>query len=463
MDGDLRFVEVHGTRVGYQTHGSGDIDIVYSPGLASHLDMTMEQPRYRHFVEGLTQYGRVIRFDRRGTGISDSTRADTPGSWELWVDDLTAVLDDAASAHAVLVATNDAGAPGLLFAASQPSRIRALVLFNTTARFTSAPDYPEGHPPEVIDLVAGALREMWGTEASVGLLAPSLQADAPFSRWYTRFQRAACTPTAMADSILGILHLDARHVLSEIHCPTLVMHRSDYTTVPPAQGRFLAEHIADAEYVEIPGTDAPIYTQGLDDSVARIGAFLGASPRPADDGRQFATVLFSDIVSSTERAAAEGDSRWHRLLDAHDTASRGAVSTWGGKFIKSTGDGILATFDSPSRAIHAAIAIREDVGAVGLDVCLGLHAGPIIVRQDGDVGGLAVHAAARVMSKAGPGEVLVSDSVAYLVAEPNITFEERGRHELKGLPEPVELFAALTNATPRSPSGGTSAHASADS
>lgn len=440
MDGAPRFVEVHGARVGYETHGSGDIDIVYSPGLASHLDMTMEQSRYRHLVEGLTQFGRVIRFDRRGTGISDAAHVDTHDSWELWVDDLGAVLDDAGSAQAVVIATNDAGAPALLFAATQPSRTQALVLFNTTSRFTAAPDYPEGHPADAIDFVTGALREMWGTEAAVGLLAPSLQSDAPFSRWYTRFQRAACTPAAMADSILGVLNLDARHVLPEIHCPTLVLHRSDYLTVPTAQGKFLADRIPNAEYVEIPGADAPIYTQGLDDSVRRIGAFLGASARPADDGRQFATVLFSDIVSSTERAAAEGDSAWHHLLDAHDTASRGAVSTWGGKFIKSTGDGVLATFDSPSRAIRAAWAIRRDVHAVGLDVCVGLHAGPIIVRQDGDVGGLAVHAAARVMSKAGPREVWASDSVVRLVSDPDITFTACGPYDLKGLPEPVPLY-----------------------
>lgn len=441
MDVGPRFVEVHGARVGYEVHGEGDLDIVYSPGLASHLDMTMEQPRYRHFVEGLTQYGRVIRFDRRGTGISDPIHVDAADSWELWVDDLRAVLDDAVSEHAAIIATNDAGAPALLYAATHPSRTQALVLFNTSARFTTAPDYPEGHPPEVAPFVFEALREMWGTEAAVGLLAPSLQSDASFSRWYTRFQRAACTPNALAESVLGILNVDARHVLSEIRCPTLVLHRADYTTVPAAQGRYLADNIAGAEFVEVPGTDAPIYTQGLDDMVARIGAFLGTSPRPVDDGRQFATVLFTDIVSSTERAAAEGDQAWHHLLDEHDAAARGAVASHGGAFIKSTGDGILATFDSPLRAITAATAIREGVRAVGLDVRVGLHAGPIIIRHDGDVGGLAVHAAARVMSKAGAGEIWVSDTVTGLVTDPDVSFDERGTHELKGLPEPVNLFS----------------------
>lgn len=251
----------------------------------------------------------------------------------------------------------------------------------------------------------------------------------------------------MSESVLRILNTDARHVLPEIHCPTLVLHRRDYGTVPAAQGAYLAANIAGAEYVEVPGSDAPIYTEGLDEMVALIGAFLGTSPRPVDDGRQFATVLFTDIVSSTERAAAEGDQAWHQLLDAHDAASRGAVFGCGGTFIKSTGDGILATFDSPSRAIQAARAIRDDVRAVGLDVCVGLHAGPIIVRHDGDVGGLAVHAAARVMSKAGAGEIWASDAITGLVTDPDVSFDERGLHALKGLAEPVPLFEVLAAPT----------------
>lgn len=435
------FVSVGGSRVAYQVHGDGDLDIAYSPGLASHLDMTFEQPRYRRYIESLSRYGRVIRFDRRGTGISDPEPAESAESWELWADDLAAVLDDAGSVQAAIIATNDAGGAAMLFAASNPERVRALVLFNTCARFTAAPDYPEGHPPEMAELVAGAIRTMWGTEDSVGLLAPSLVADEPFRRWYSRFQRAANSPGAMADNMSRLLRMDARHVLPEIQCPTLVIHRADYGTIPPSQGRYMVAHIPNGTYLEVPGADAPIYTQGMEAMVDEIGAFLGRTPRAAADDRQFSTVLFTDVVSSTERAAEVGDHAWHRLLDDHDATTRSAVLASGGRFIKSTGDGVLATFDAPSRAVQSARAIRNGVRAIGLDVRVGLHAGPIVVRQDGDIGGLAVHAAARIMSKAGVGELWASSSVAGLVTDPDVTFSDRGPHELKGVPGTQQLFS----------------------
>ena len=433
------FASVGGSRVAYQVHGDGDLDIAYSPGLASHLDMTFEQPRYRRYIEALGRYGRVIRFDRRGTGISDPAPAGSAESWEMWAEDLGAVLADAGSAHAAIIATNDAGGAAMLFAATHPELVQALVLFNTSARFTVGPDYPEGHPAEVAQFVAEAVRTTWGTDDSVGLLAPSLAADESFRRWYTRFQRAASSPTTMAESMSRVLRMDARHVLGEIQCPTLVIHRADYATIPAQQGRYMAAHIPNATYLEVPGADAPIYTQGMEAIVEEIGAFLGRNPSPPDDDRQFCTVLFTDIVASTERAAEVGDHTWHRLLDDHDAATRSAVLGHGGRFIKSTGDGALATFDAASRAVHCARAIRDGVRAIGLDVRVGLHAGPVVVRHDGDVGGLAVHAAARVMAHAGAGELWASSSVAGLVTDPDVTFVDRGPHELKGVPVAQEL------------------------
>lgn len=434
------FASVEGSRVAYQVHGDGDLDIAYSPGLASHLDMTLEQPRYRRYVEALGRYGRVIRFDRRGTGISDPAPTESPESWELWADDLGAVLDDAGSAHAAIIATNDAGGAAMLFAATNPERVRALVLFNTTSRFTVAPDYPEGHPDEVAQFVTGTIRSTWGTDDSVGLLAPSLVADEPFRRWYTRFQRAASSPTMMAENMSRLLRMDARHVLPEIQCPVLVIHRADYGMVPAQQARYMVTRSPNATYLEVPGGDAPIYTQGMEPIVQEIGAFLGRTPRPPADDRQFSTVLFTDIVASTKRAAEVGDHAWHRLLDDHDATTRSAVLAHGGRFIKSTGDGALATFDAASRAIRCARAIRDGVRTIGLDVRVGLHAGPILVRQDGDVGGLAVNAASRVMAKAGSGELWVSGSVAGLVTDPDVTFVDRGPHELKGVPAEQQLF-----------------------
>lgn len=437
----VRFAEVAGARVAYEVHGSDDLTIVYSPGMASHLDMTMEQPRYRRLVEGLLRYGRVLRFDRRGTGISDPLPAATSReAWEIWVDDLRAVLDDAGAARVVLVAANDAGAPAALFAATYPDRVRALVLFNTTARFTAAPDYPAGHPPGVVDQVVAAIRDTWGTEASVPLLIPSLAADEAFCRWYARFQRAACAPAAIAESFERILRMDARHVLPMVQCPTLVMHRAGYATVPAGQGRYLAEHVPGASYLEVPGTDAALLAEGRDEMVAAIGAFIGRAPvEPADD-RVFATVLFTDIVSSTETAARLGDLAWRRLLDDHDDVARSAVLAYGGRLIKSTGDGILATFDAPSRAIQSAWSLRDRVGSLGLSLRMGLHAGPVVLRHDGDIGGIAVHAAARVMALAGDGEVWASASVSGLVADPGIAFADRGLHTLKGVPGEQQLF-----------------------
>lgn len=439
-----KFVDVNGARVGYEIHGSGDVDIIYSSGLASHLDMLMEQPRYRRFLGDLTRFGRVIRFDRRGSGISDPAPEGMADSWELWVDDLSAVLDAVGSKHAAIFASNDAGAPAMLFAATYPSRTQALILFNTSARFTAAPGYAEGNPPSVTSMVTDALRNHWGTDAGVAMLTPSLASDEPFSRWYARFQRAALSPTAMAESVSAILRMDVRHVLGEIQCPTLVIHRSEYATIPKSQGEFLAAGIPDAKFLEMPGADAAIWAQNVDGAVWAIGELLGKSSQPLDDGRQFSTVLFTDIVSSTERAATEGDAAWHRLLDSHDVASRSAVARHGGRFIKSTGDGVLATFTSPSQALPAASALLEAAHSVGLEVRIGLHAGSVTSRHDGDLSGLAVHAAARVMSLAGSGEVWVSEAVTNLLTDRGVELVEKGIHQLKGMPEPVALFEVVT-------------------
>jgi len=441
MSDGPEFASVNGARVAYETHGAGDLDIAYSPGVASHLDMAMELPRYRHFVDSLAHFGRVIRFDRRGTGISDPAPPGSGESWEVWADDLRAVLDATSSRETAIISTNDAGGAALLFAATHPERVRALVLFNTSAKFTRAPDYPEGHPPEVAQTVVDTVRSAWGTEESIELLAPSQVGDEPFRRWYPRFQRAAISPTAMAETMELVLRMDARHVLAEVQCPTLVIHRSGYGVIPPAQGEYIAAHIPGGTFLPVPGADAVLITDGLDTIVDAIGGFLGRSPAPETDDRLFATVLFTDIVSSTERAAALGDHAWHRMLDEHDAATRAAVRAYGGRFIKSTGDGVLATFDAPSRAIQCAHDIHVRVRDLGLEVRVGLHAGPILVRHDGDIGGLAVHAAARVMARAGAGQVWVSNSIAGLVTDSAFTFASRGLFDLKGVPGPQELFS----------------------
>jgi class 3 adenylate cyclase len=439
-DEGIRFATVGAARVAFQVHGTGDLDLVYSPGLASHLDITLENPRYRSFVEALTRYGRVIRFDRRGSGVSDAVPPGAGESWESWNEDLTAVLDAAGSRRAVVIATNDAGPAGILFAATQPDRTEALVLFNTTVRFGAAPDYPEGHPPEVAPFVLQVLRETWGTEASSDLLCPSLAADEPHRRWYARFQRAACAPGEMLESMERVLRLDARHVLREVHRPTLVLHRADYSTVPPAQARYIAEHIDGAVYVELEGADATAYTQGVEQIVTTVGQFIGRASRAPADDRRFTTVVFTDIVRSTEIAAELGDHAWYELLDRHDRALRDLVGSCSGRVVKSTGDGLLAFFDAPTKAVEAALRVAESVAALGLEVRVGVHAGPVVHRNDGDITGLAVNVAARVLGQAGAGVVLATDAVAGLVTEGSYVFLDRGEHTLKGVPGRHRLY-----------------------
>ena len=441
--GGIEYARVGDAQVAYQVHGAGDLDIVYSPGLASHLDLTLEQPRYRRYVEALGRLGRVIRFDRRGVGVSDPLPPGHDETWEQWAEDLAAVLDHAGSEQAVVIATNDAGPVAMLFAAVQPGRTRALVLFNTTARFGQAPDHPDGHPPEVAEAIVQLLRTTWGREEAADLLAPSLAADAPFRTWYSRFQRGACRPAEMADTLARMFRMDARRVLPEIRCPTLVLHRKDYALLTPRHGQYLASHIPGAVYEELGGGDAPIYTQDMQDIVDRIGDFLGRAPEPQADGRTFTTVLFSDIVGSTERAVALGDARWHALLDAHDAVAREVVAQDSGRIIKSTGDGILATFDAASRALHCAGRLRARLAELGIEVRVGVHSGPVVQRLDGDISGVAVHIAARVMGEAGTGEVLVTGGVLDLVTADAVTFEDRGERDLKGIPQRHRLFAAV--------------------
>jgi class 3 adenylate cyclase len=442
MDGDVQFTQVGQARVGYAVHGASDLDIVYAPGLASHLDLTIEQPRYRQGIDTLTRLGRVIRFDRRGTGVSDPVPTGAEESWELWADDLGAVLDAAGSQRAVIIAANDAGPPAILFSATHPHLVAALVIFNSTARFTAADDYPAGHPPEVADLVVGALTQAWGTEEATDLLAPSLAADEPFRRWYARFQRGACTPGEMAENMARILRMDARSVLPQVQCPTLVIHREGYSTIPEAQARVLADGIPGAEFLSVPGADAPIYTQGTSEILAKIGEFIGRAPIAAPDDRVLRTVLFTDIVASTERAVEMGDSDWGRLIVAYDAVALEEVAKAGGRVIKGTGDGTLAIFEAPTRAVRCVLDIKARAAELGIGVRGGLHAGPISLRTDGDISGLAVNAAARVLGLGTGDEVLVSDAVADLVTGDEFAFTWSGEHELKGLPGTWKVFQA---------------------
>jgi len=435
---ETRYVAVGEAEVAYQVIGEGPLDLVYHHGLCQ-LDLQWDVAPEAAFNSRLAAFSRLILFDRRGSGASErAARADFP-TWEVWSEDLVAVLDAVGSQRAAIFAEAEAGATAVLFAAAHPKRVNALVLGNTQARWAAADDYPIGMAPSDIDTLVKLTESIWGKPDRLPILFPSLVGDEPVLRELARLCRAAATPR-MAGALYRHIYseLDVRGVLALVQAPTLVLHNA-YTDAERA--RYLAAHIDGARLVEIPGNDALFFGGDYEPVISEVAEFLTGQRPPREVDRILTTVLFTDIVASTQRAAAEGDQRWRSLLDAHDRAIRNELSRFRGKEIKTTGDGFLACLDGPARAIHCAQAITKATKILGIDVRSGLHTGECEVRGD-DLAGLAVHIAARVGALAGPDEVLVSSTVKDLVAGSGITFRERGEHELKGVPDPWRLFAA---------------------
>jgi class 3 adenylate cyclase len=434
-------VDVGGAEVAYQIVGQGPPDVVYLSGF-SHIDLQWENPVSAPFLERLASFGRLILLDRRGTGVSDAIPDDAMPTWEGWADDLAAVLDAVGSERTAVLAENDGGPTGLLFTAMQPERVSALVLANTAARVLMAEDYPMGIAPEAVDAWVEMWRATWGTSDMVAMTYPSRANDPEFRAWAAKVARAVATPKNVAAQIRYIVEsLDARHALPLIQVPTLVLHTKSNLIWSIEEGRYLAEHIDGAKFVELPGGDVSIVasTNGIEEIVE----FLTGERPAVEVDRILTTLLFTDIVGATERAASLGDQAWHSLLDAHDRVVRDHLRRFRGKEIKTTGDGFLASFDGPARAIRCALALAEATVALGLDLHLGLHTGECEVRGD-DLGGLAVHVAARIASLAAPGEVLVSSTVKDLVAGSRIDFADRGEHELKGVPGTWRLYRVVS-------------------
>lgn len=437
-----KFAKLGNDRIGYQVLGEGPIDLVFLTGISSHIDLRWEEPLNEYFLHRLASFTRLILFDRRGTGVSDPGPFDHLPTWEEWADDMRVVCDAVGSERAAIMASLDGGPMAMLFAATYPQRTTALVLAHTGAKYVRAEDYPHGLAPEVAERLLHMVEELWGTEGFVSIAAPSRSQDEGFRQRYGRYLRAAARPREAAAQLRNLLSADVRHVLPLIHCPTLVLNRSGYPLVTMDHARYLAEHIPDARLVELPGTDGVLVTEHASEILDRIEEFLSGIPGGSVPDRILATVLFTDIVSSTDRAASMGDRRWKAILEAHDDITRDQVARFQGRFIESTGDGALATFDRPGRAIRAAGAIQESIRALGIDIRAGLHAGEIELREGRHrVGGIAVHIAARVMAIAAPGEVLVSSTVKDLVAGSGLEFSDRGMHDLKGVPGGWRLFA----------------------
>jgi class 3 adenylate cyclase/alpha-beta hydrolase superfamily lysophospholipase len=438
---ETRYVAVGEADVAYQVVGDGPPDLLYFYGVGSHIELQWDHPKGSDFVIRLASLGRLIHFDRRGTGASDGVPRNAIPNWEDWTEDLRAVLDEVGSERAAIFAVNDAAPIALLFTAMHPERVSALVLGDTSARFLVAEDYPIGVPHDVVEAVVELVGTQWGTPEHVRALIPSLADDEELVRWFARFTRIANTPRSAAAQYRYILEsVDVRDVLPLIRVPTLVLHHTSNPIVPLEHGRYLADHIEGAKLVELSGQDVVLSWGDVGDWFGEIAEFLTGERPIVEIERILTTVLFTDIVGSTERAASLGDHRWHSLLDAHDRAVRDQLLRFRGKEINTTGDGFVASFDGPARAIRCAQGIVDATNKLGIDLRVGLHTGECEVRGD-DLGGLAVHIAARVGASAAPGEINVSGTVKDLVVGSDIEFSDRGEHELKGVPGTWRLFA----------------------
>jgi class 3 adenylate cyclase/pimeloyl-ACP methyl ester carboxylesterase len=442
-----RYARTGEMHIAYQTVGEGPIDLVFLPGIVSNVELAWEEPHWARFYEELASFSRLILFDRRGVGLSDRINGMPP--LEERMEDVRAVLDAVGSERAALFGSLDAGAMFALFAATYPERVSALVLFATQPRWTAAPGYPWGLSSEQACLwIEEGERRFGDPEYVKGLLCqfcPSTRTDSRLLDAMTKIWRHSASPGALAAFRRMNLEIDIRHVLPTIRVPTLVLQRSEDRFVPAQVGRYVAEQIPGALYDEVPGADLVPWLGDSRRIVDSVGEFLGEvwderAWEEAEPDRQLSTVLFTDIADSTAKAVELGDARWRELLREHHALVRRQLVRFRGREIDTAGDGFFATFDGPARAVHCARAVVDALGDVGVTVRAGLHTGECEL-SDGKVGGIAVHIGARVADHAKPGQVLVSSTVKDLVAGSGIAFDDRGPHELKGIPGEWSLYA----------------------
>jgi class 3 adenylate cyclase len=439
---ETKYAWLGGDRIAYQGLGQGPPDLVMTRGGYGHLDMVWEDPGFTLFLRSLASFSRLILLDRRGMGASDPLPQDPLPPWESYAEELVAVLDAVGSERAAILAEMDGGPLALFFAGTRPDRTSALILANTAAKFVAADDYPIGIPPEVGEALLTQFDQGWGTDALLAGLLPSRVGDERFRRWFAKTQRAMASPRAAQPLLRTMLAVDIRTVLPLIQAPTLVLHRRDLPFLSIENARYLVEHIPDAKLVELPGADAPLMWEEPQLSLDLIEEFLVGVRRAAEPTRVLATVLFTDIVDSTRLASRLGDRRWRELLNTHDDVARQLVEEFNGRIVHTTGDGILATFDGPGRGIGCAAALRDQLLGIGLHIRAGLHTGEVELRGD-DVGGIAVHIAARVMAAAGSGEIFTSRTVRDLIVGSDVSLEVRGTRPLKGVEGTWELFAMI--------------------
>jgi class 3 adenylate cyclase len=436
---ETRYAKSEDGYVAYQVFGRGPFDLLFIGNWASNVEVMWEHPSMARYLNRLGQFARVICFDKRGAGLSDPVALGALPTLEHWMDDARVVLDAAGSETAALVGDAEGGPMAMMFAATYPQRTRALVLVNTFARMLRAADYSIGMPEEAAERFLQVWERSWGRGVVLELSAPSVAGDAQIQRWVGRYMRLSASPAASTRMYRWVLSVDVRSVLPSIQAPTLIVHRAENRHYRAPMGRYLVDHIRGARYVELPGADWYPPFVNAEPILDEIEEFLtGARPAPAED-RILATVLFTDIVGSTDLAARLGDQRWLELRAAHDAMVRTHLDRYRGRDVATTGDGFLATFDGPARAVRCALEIASAVRSLGIEIRAGLHSGEVEI-QDGDVAGIAVHIAARVMAFAGKGQVLVSGTVKDLVVGSPIRFADRGSHQLRGVPGEWRLF-----------------------
>ena len=430
-----------GVSIAYQVLGDGPRDLVWVPGWVSHLEAAWEEPTLARFFERLASFSRLILFDKRGTGMSDRGSVSELPTLETRMTDVLAVCDAVGSDRAALFGVSEGAPMCALFAATYPGRTTAIILFGGYARRLEAPDYPIGSSLEAREAFHEEIARDWGGPVGLDIRAPSRIHDERFRANWARYLRMGASPAAVLALTRMNAEIDVRPILESIRVPTLVVHRSGDRTIPVEAGRYLAEHIPKASLVEVPGDDHLPWIGDPDRVLGEIEEFLTGVRHQAEPDRVLATVLFTDIVGSTKRAAELGDKAWGELLHAHHAVVREQLARYGGHEMGTAGDGFLATFDGPARAARCGLAIASAVRQLGLEIRAGLHTGEVEQTPDGGIRGLAVHIGARIGALAKPGEVLASRTVKDLVVGSGLVFEDRGAATLRGVPDEWQLYA----------------------
>jgi class 3 adenylate cyclase len=438
---ETRYAKKDGVHIAFQVVGEGDLDLLLVSTWFSHVEARWDIPGFAHYLHRLSSFSRLISFDKHGIGLSDPIPLDQLPPLEEWMDDVRAVLDAIGCDSAAVMGANEGSMMAALFAATYPERVTALVLANATARPAWAPDHPWGRPPDAVEALVGLIEQTWGKGDVMAALNPSIADDQNALEAWGRFMRLSASPAVAAAVTRMAFELDIREILPTISAPTLVVQRRGNPLIPPESGRDVARRIPGAKFVEVAGDDYGFAVGDVDVVIDEVEEFLtGTRHRPTGE-RVLTTILFTDIVDSTERAVELGDERWRELLAAHEALALREVAKFGGVIADFAGDGLLASFDGPARAVRCAFALRHLLRNLGVEIRAALHTGEVERRGD-RVAGIGVHITSRILSLAEPAEVLVSRTVSDLVAGSGLRFVDHGTHALKGIPDELQILAA---------------------